>query len=66
MLQKLRNLVSVLFYMYASSGKNLNAIACAVFKLCLCHFILGDSGMNFHNFSMSLLNMKFVESVLVP
>jgi hypothetical protein len=42
-LQKLLKLVGVLFYVYASSGKNLDAIASVVFKLCFCHFILGDT-----------------------
>jgi hypothetical protein len=57
--QKLWNLVGMLFYVYASSGKNLNAIAWEVFKLCLCQFILGDTWMNFHNFYICPLIMKF-------
>jgi hypothetical protein len=42
-LQKLRNLVSVLFNVYASAAKNLDAFASVVFKSCLGHFIISDT-----------------------
>jgi hypothetical protein len=59
MLQKLWNLVDVLFHVYASSGKNLDAIAWVIFKLGYCHIILGDTLMNFNNFSVCAMLIKF-------
>jgi hypothetical protein len=62
--QKLSNLVSMLFHVYTSSGKSLDAIARVVFKLSCCHFILGYTRMNFHNFSVCAMILKFIGECL--
>jgi hypothetical protein len=59
MLQKLWNLVGVLFHVCTSSGKNLGTISWVLSKLWCCHVTLGDTWMNFNNFFVCAMLMKF-------
>jgi hypothetical protein len=58
-LPKLWNLVGMLYHVYTSSGKKLGTIAWVLFKLWCYHVILGDTWINFNNFSVCEMIMKF-------
>ena len=61
MIQKLWNFVGMLVLFSRSSGWNLRVIACMVFELYIFLLSLIETCVNFHNFSIGLVKVKFGE-----